>query len=205
MQAPAKAPTSEVARPRGTDEGVPQRSPVSSGRPERSRPHAVVVLRMRLGALSIDAEADLGRVARVARTLDLGELLAVRLGVEPKLAEICPRLGDDDLRMLSCAFAPDDWEAFIWRAPPEPPPAKQAVGGAPLDVRLLPPPLPLVVPLIAVARLHPGEGILHVSDQGPPQLLMDLLAGRADAKETRGGRGSVLTLLVRRPAAPAAR
>ncbi len=166
----------------------------------------MVVLRMRLGELSIDAEADLGRVARVARTLDPGELLAVRLDLEPKLAEVRPRFGGDDLRMLSCAFAPDDWEAFIWRAPPEPPPAEQAgAGRAPLDVRLLPPPLSLVVPLTAVARLNPGEGLLHLSDHGPPQLLMDLLAGRADRKETRDGRGSVLTLLVRRPAASAAR
>lgn len=108
--------------------------------------------------------------------------------------------------MLSCAFAPDDWEAFIWRAPPEPPPAERAgAGGAPLDARLLPPPLPLVVPLTAVARLKPGERIFHLSDRGAPQLLMDLLAGRADGMRTRGGRGSVLTPLVRRPAASAAR
>lgn len=169
------------------------------------KPRAMVVLRMRLAALSGAAEADLARVARVARTLEHGELLAVRLEVEPDLAEVRPRLGADDLRMESCAFAPDDRETFIWRAPPEPPAEGAGAEGGPLDVRRLPRPLALVVPIAAVARLGPGEGVLHLSDHGPPQLLMDLLAGRADQTETRGARGAVFSLLVRRPAASAPR
>lgn len=63
---------------------------MSSGRPGRMKPRAMVVLRMRLAALSSAAGADLARVARVARALDPGELLTVRLDVEPEVAEVRP-------------------------------------------------------------------------------------------------------------------
>ena len=141
----------------------------------------MVVLRMPLDGGSVAAEADLGRVARVACSLELGELLAVRLGVEPKLAEVWPRLESGDLRMLAGSFAPDDHEVLIWRAPPEPAASirPSVAGELTLDVRLLVPPLALVVPITAVAPARPGESILHVSERGPPLLLVEFLSGRA--------------------------
>jgi hypothetical protein len=165
----------------------------------------MVVLSMRLDGLSVAAEADLGRVARVARSLEPGELLAVRLRVEPKLAEAWPRLEGRDLRMVACSFAPDDHEVLIWGAPPEPPPADRpsVAGELTLDVRPLVPPLALVVPMAAVARLGPGESLLHVSERGPPLMLVELLAGRAVLDEVWDARDRVLARLVRRPAARA--
>src|SRR5205085_1625539 len=47
-----------------------------------------------------------------------------------------------------------------------------------VDVRAVDPPLALLVCVDAVARLLPGETLVHVGDR-PPLLIADLLAGRA--------------------------
>lgn len=135
---------------------------------------ALVLLRMDLRRTTAGAPGP-ERVARVARTLAPGELLAVRLGAGGAEEDVWREAGVADLRRLLCAFAPDDREMLIWAAPPELP------GGAapgPLDVRALAPPLPLVVTADAVARLRPGEVVLQVADHHSP-VLADLLEGRA--------------------------
>lgn len=136
---------------------------------------ALVLLRMDLRGSAPGPDPAVERVARVARTLVPGELLAVRLGPGASEEEVWAGAGAVDLRRVLCAFAPDDRELLIWAAPPELPPSG---GPGPLDVRALAPPLPLVVTAQALARLGPGEVVVQVNDHHSP-VLVDLLAGRA--------------------------
>jgi hypothetical protein len=173
----------------------------AGGLPVRS----VILLRMTMPSrLRAAPEEDLDRVEVVAHGLQPGELLAVRSHARPRLTEMPPRLGAGDLRRRACSFAPDDHEVFIWRPPPEPPPAVGPLGGAErtLDVRALAPLLSLVVSVVAVARLSPGEVLVHIGDR-PPLLLVDLLAGRAALDGLRCAGDRFLARFVRSRAASA--
>jgi hypothetical protein len=168
-----------------------------------SRSRGVVLLRMAmLNPRRVTLEEELERIAAVARGLEPGELLAVRSHARAMLTEMRPRLGARDLHGLACSFASDDHEVFIWRPPPEPPAAVGPLGGAELtlDVRALAPLLALIVSVAAVARLSPGEVLVHISDR-PPLLLVDLLAGRAVLDGVRFAGERVLARLLRSRAA----
>jgi hypothetical protein len=184
--------------------GTHRRSAEASTEPAgSSRLRGVVLLRTTMfNPLRVTPEEELERLAAVARGLEPGELLAVRSHVRAMLTELRPRLGARDLHGLACSFAPDDHEVFIWRPPPGPPPALGPLGGAELtlDVRALAPLLSLVVSVAAVARLSPGDVLVHISDR-PPLFLVDLLAGRAVLDGVRCAGERVLARLVRSHAA----
>jgi len=163
-----------------------------------SAPRVLVVLRMHVEASSLRTAGALDRVATVARSLRPGELLAVRLRAEPAQTAAWLRLACGDVRVETCSFGSDDHEILIWR-PARPSRETCLAGRRTLDDRALLAPLSIVAPMLAAARLGPGESLLHRSERGPPLLLVDLLAGRAVFEEGRGAEGQVLSRLVRRP------
>lgn len=159
----------------------------ATGRPWSHQ--ALVVLRM---ALPDPAPEALERVARVARTLGAGEVLAVWSAGDWPVDDLAAM--DGRLRVAGCRFAPGDRETFVWVAPPEPSP----IAPGAVDVRGLAPPLPLVVTALAVAGLPPG-GSVAVTGAGRSPLLADLLAGRADVSEAPpAGDGAPVMRITRR-------
>lgn len=161
---------------------------------------SVVLLRMSLSSrLPVAPAEDLARIAGVARGLAPGELLAVRSHAPIAPGEAGGGHGAEDLRALACTFAPDDHEVFVWRPPPEAPPAAGAAvaGELRLDVRALSPRIALVAAVAALAALRPGEVLVQVND-GPPLLLLDLLAGRAVRKDVEYADEGVVARIERR-------
>lgn len=176
----------------------PRREDGAVARTGASGPRVLVVLRMRVEGASADTAAVLDRVAKVARGLVAGELLAVRLSGEPRWAEAWLRLECEGVRVETCSFGPMDHEVLVWR--PARPSRETCIAGrrtagrprtdgTPRDRRAH----------ARRGRLGPGESRLHRSERGPPLLLVDLLAGRAVFEEGRAAEGHVLSRLVRRP------
>jgi hypothetical protein len=164
----------------------------------------VVLLRKNLDDPSLTADAARAAVTTLAAGLEPGELLAVHTRADLTLTRPWEALVAPDLGALVCDFGPDDHELFLWRTPPEPPETAGAVvDGLPtVDVRALEPPLALLIVVDAVARLQPGEVLIHVDDR-PPLLIADLLAGRAAFSGPRWTDDGVRTRVVRLPS-PAA-
>jgi hypothetical protein len=159
----------------------------------------VVLLRKNLDE-TLAPDAALASVAALAGGLEPGELLAVHTRTD--LASTAPwqALSGPDLRTLVCSFAPDDHELFLWRAPPELSESASAIVGGELtvDVRALAPPLALLASVAAIARLLPGEVLIHVGDR-PPLLLLGLLVGRAAVSGPRWLDAGVRSRVVRLP------
>jgi hypothetical protein len=144
------------------------------------------------------AQARLDSIVRIACGLEPGELLAVRSTADLTRIGAWPPPGGPELRLVACSFAADDHELFLWSGPPEPaePVFRPFDGGRAHDARALPPPLRLVTPVAAAARLAPGEAVVCL-DVHPPLLLVDLLAGRALISDVRWTADGVLSRLVR--------
>jgi hypothetical protein len=175
--------------------------PTEPVRPE-ARSRRVVLLRKSLDDLSFAGDGAQAAVAALAGRLGAGELLAVHTRADVTLTRPWEALVGPDLRALVCCFAPDDYELFLWRTPPElPEPAGVLVDGqVTVDVRDIDPPLAILVSIDAVARLLPGEALVHVGDR-PPLLIADLLAGRAELSGPRWTDDGLRTRVVRRAAA----
>ena len=160
----------------------------------------------RLRRVELDVREDIragrepfNRIVAAVRALEAGDVLVVRAPFEP--VPLYAVLGARGLAHWTEPLAADDWRVWFYRAGA--PEAAAAFGsdGDTLDVRGLPPPLPMIRVLERLDALAPGAA-LTVLHERRPMLLYPLLDDRGVAHETDEPAPGLVRIVVRRPPAP---
>lgn len=161
-------------------------------------------------AVDLDVREDLrrgvepfARIMAAVRALAPSDALALRAPFEP--IPLYAALGRRGFSRWTERLGDDDWRVWFWPGPTAstaaaPPPPRAALLDAPLDVRGLEPPLPMVRVLERLEDLPPG-GTLVVLHERRPLFLYPQLDARGFRHETDEPEPGLVRIVIRRPPA----